>query len=470
MAAAFLALTAGAWSKPATLPAALKALSDPHATTRREAVRWLMNFHDQETEALNQWISNLGEWERRQALLTFHRMGRLAGPSALPAWVEAVTDHEDRLRKFAGNILVQYKTEAVPALVGLITSTLSEARFESATVLGRIKDSASIPALLSALEDREATVRDQVIWALSEIGDASTLPALEAFAAKRPAEAATVIQRLDAFNGAALPWLTRLAESHVDASMRKTAVDRLAASGSDAIPILSRVLKQERDPSVRLQVVISLARIGARINDPDVIPFLLDMVQDPSEVFREKAVWALGRIHDSGDVTHPLVLPALQAALNDPIPRIRLKAVNALAAPAAAQAVPALMAATESTDAHVRRLAVKKLGVCVDTRSIPVLAKTLQDVDAGVRLATVDTLDRMPHEDSLSALTHAMTDTDTAVRRAAVTAVGRRQQWRTVASLKTCLEDPDPAIRRTARDTLKAMGELGVEDFQEIQP
>jgi HEAT repeat protein len=123
-----------------------------------------------------------------------------------------------------------------------------------------------------------------------------------------------------------------------EACARTRAAEALAKYGERAVPPLRRLL-QHSDAIVRDYACMALVRLAPRAEA--AVPDLIEIAGNSaaSDNLRESAILALGQI---GPAASPAV-PVLQAALGEPRPELRRRAVSALAAIATPEAVEILI-------------------------------------------------------------------------------------------------------------------------------
>jgi len=169
--------------------------------------------------------------------------------------------------------------EALPVLLGLVSSPDTAVRANVASALGKLGSCESVaPALLSLLEDPEALVRVMAIQSLGELRCAECVPRLMQGLASDPdplvrLQAAETLGTLK--DRAALPSLTS-ALRDPDEGVRSSAAEALGQCGERGVmPELSALLALERNPLVRASVLSALYQLG----DEAALTLLLDGVE-----------------------------------------------------------------------------------------------------------------------------------------------------------------------------------------------
>lgn len=163
----------------------------------------------------------------------------------------------------------------------------------AAFALGEIESRASMKPLTRLLTHAAADVRANAVWALGSLED--------------PASEAPIIQRINADSDRGVRLAAILALSQLD-------------HPSEAPPVLVRLARGD-DAQLREAALDVL--LG--IEDPTLTSLFMDLVSDPSEEIRLRAVVALGELRSAEAV------PVLTRALRDPSAGVRRAAVDALA-------------------------------------------------------------------------------------------------------------------------------------------
>ena len=215
------------------------------------------------------------------------------------------------------------------------------------------------------------------------------------------------------------------------------------ADPDELVPRLVELLN-DPNPDVRQTAVLALGKIAG----PRAAPALVEKLRDPNPVVRRDSAWALGnlggevvdqvgialveRLGDPSDevktaaaqalgeirATHGLVerLKAILRQADVPTKRAAIQALALLEAPAS---YPALVQALRDDDARIRQGAIAALGELADARALPLIRDRLRhDRDAGVRSEAAFRLGKFGNQTVISALQSAAADDiDTNVRR-----------------------------------------------------
>ena len=169
--------------------------------------------------------------------------------------------------------------EAVPVLLGLVSSRDEGVRANVAVALGKLGSCESVtPALLSLLEDPEALVRVNAVQSLGDLRCTECAPRLRQVLTSDPEplvrlQAAETLGTLK--DRAALPSMMS-ALRDPDEGVRAQAAEALGQLGEHvAIPELSTLLATERSPLGRASLLGALYQLG----DETALALLLDEVE-----------------------------------------------------------------------------------------------------------------------------------------------------------------------------------------------
>jgi HEAT repeat protein len=152
--------------------------------------------------------------------------------------------------------------------------------------------------------------------------------------------------------------------------VRRSAVEGLAQRGGStmAITLLRELREEHRNPSVLNSVLQVMAH-----SQVDVVPALIDCLNDPEADLRIYAALALGEQHDRRAV------PALIRLLHDPDTNVRYHAIDALGHLRAPEAVEPLLDIAQSRDFFLAFPALDALMRIGDPAVAPFLVPLLED-------------------------------------------------------------------------------------------
>lgn len=228
----------------------------------------------------------------------------------------------------------------VQGLSALARSSTAEERARVALALGRTQSPDATAPLRKLLVDEEPSVRDAAAFAVGLLGDAAGLD-----------EERALLGRL-------------AAERKVDGRVALT--DALGRVGADAsLPALAALL-QDPEPRVREQAAVAVGSFALRGKpvDAERQAALLDRLapSEPAPV-RAAVAYALARITKIDEAHAQPIATALQAALGDADPNVRMFAARALAAHPPSRP-NALAEHVDDPDWRVRVNVVRALAKC----------------------------------------------------------------------------------------------------------
>ncbi|WP_214019805.1 HEAT repeat domain-containing protein [Methanoculleus sp.] len=230
-----------------------------------------------------------------------------------------------------------------------------------------------------------------------------------------------------------------------DEEIRAAAVAALQSLGSPAVEFLIMVLSDPHE-GVRIAAAEGIGEIG----DARGVDALILLTGDAGQDVRSAAAAALGRIGDAraidplirlfGDAytgvrsvaaaavaaLGPDALEPLEAALDDPVPVVRLTAARALGIIGNPRSIPLLIRHLEDPAREVGVVAARTLGGFGNPAVEP-LAAVLQGGGKEGRLAAIDALGGIEPGKADEALAYALSDEDLEVREKAATTLMRRR-------------------------------------------
>jgi HEAT repeat protein len=185
------------------------------------------------------------------------------------------------------------------------TRELSDSRILVANLIHRGGDDpAALGVLLDGVgEDLPADVLEGTCFAIGALGDPAGIPYLEKAARHRElAVARAAAQALGQFQGPeAVAALGRLSQ-HPAAVVRSDVVTSLAGRDDEATRVLLRTIgESDPDPDLRASAYSALSRI----NDPALVPYLIDRLKDAPGSARDSAAETLARLTGQSLGTKP---------------------------------------------------------------------------------------------------------------------------------------------------------------------
>lgn len=355
---------------------------------------------------------------------------------AITALAQCLTDDELRetallaLRQIGGEKSIASLGAALPRAAGPARVAIIYALADLASSTESEVEQASVPAvadlLLPYCSDSDPAVRQAAVTALTELGDARALdsltPSLESDERFTRAVATAELlmlcrqmcRRGENIRAAELlqPRLAQPAAAdtaHVRSAVLYALVDAL---GESAMPEVRKALQSD-EPQVRA----AAAELAATRPGPAVTRALADDLPAASSQGKQTILSVLARRGDD------LALPAVQMAMTDADPRVRLAAIAAAAPVGGLKAIPPLvehLAAPDEAEAEAARDALASIRHAEATER---LARMLADAPAPARVGLLQVLARRPAGDDISPVLRCTEDADGAVRVAAFTAL-----------------------------------------------
>ncbi|GEM_PF-3389958 len=201
---------------------------------------------------------------------------------------------------------------------------------------------------------------------------------------------------------------------------------------------------KSRDETIRADIAQALGNF----TDPSALPFLLEIIQNESDVIRAKAAQSLGAY-----ARDPRAIHTLLSLMNDENAAMRGGAVQGLARVNGDERVQtALDKATQDEDSLVRQLAAAALQhQRGDAMAFQRLANTDDLVD--------DEVQKILHDGRLSETDmEAMRHSNPMVRARLIELVGQSRKTNAFSMIFPALNDINPAVRHSGVEVLARMG------------
>ena len=147
-------------------------------------------------------------------------------------------------------------------------------------------------------------------------------------------------------------------------------------------------------------------------------------------------------------------IPALQKALKDPSPELRLCALKTLGGYFEPGTTDSLVAAAGDEDVAVRAMAATLLGNRRQTVTLPTIIQLTKDADAGIRTAAFTSLRYFDDPLAVDALLPLLQSPDAALRGVAVSSLVENSDLRVAGALVGMMKDTDITIRRSVASAL----------------
>ncbi len=217
-------------------------------------------------------------------------------------------------------------------------------------------------------------------------------------------------------------------------------------------------------PSARfLPVLIGLGAIlaaavtgcGERPMEDDVVSYVSELVRGDF-LRRVTAAEELSRVVDENDV---VAVPYLIEALAEPREMYQRYSARALGRIGCYSAIPALIRATRDESDYVRYDAALALGGMDDRRVHRALIEALRDESSYVRWAAAESLGALRAEEAYPRLVSGLRDSSSFVRSASANALGRIGDEAAIPDLRSSLFDRNLWVRNAAARALALLGD-----------
>jgi len=203
----------------------------------------------------------------------------------------------------------------------------------------------AVPTLLAWLSyERSPAKRKLVTWLARRLGRSGRIPRWVVPEFGRNRLAAVGFAILGERSVSALPALANIA-TRTNREAALMAVFAMGKAGPAAVPFLETVLTNHA-AIPRTTAAFMLGGLGT--NAMPAVPTLVQCVNDPDELVAVNALWAVGAVRQD-----ERVFAAVTGALNDPRPRFRMAALQALRS-AGDKAAPFVERALDDPDKGVR--------------------------------------------------------------------------------------------------------------------
>ncbi len=274
-----------------------------------------------------------------------------------------------------------------------------------------------------------------------------------------------------------------------DEEIRAAAVAALRSMGSPAVEFLIMALSDPHN-GVRIAAAEGIGEIG----DESGVDALILLTGDTEQDVRSAAAAALGRIGDAraigplirlfGDgytqvrsvaaaavaAFGPGALEPLEAALDDPVPVVRLTAARAIGLVGNPRSIPLLIRHLEDPAREVGVIAARTLGGFGNPAVEP-LAAVLREGGKEGRLAAIDALGGIEQGKADEALAYALRDEDPEIREKAATTLMRRRAanvWQSTFGSKA-REEKEVSMKSSAgQEDRRASEQSGREEIDTL--
>lgn len=508
----------------------LQTLQDENSTVRKAALDSLTNFDDPRIFDANlKMLQDRSPYVRRAASTN---IGNKPDKRAVQPLLLLLNDPDSGVRSRAAAALGKIgDRKAVEPLLSVLkkegvikdreTGTDGQTWCAAAIALGEIGDQRATPVLIDALNDKQ--LRYCAIRGLGGLRDTRAISPLLKAAGTPPCYNQAVKEALEAYKDPQMIDILTEYLDDKDTDIKKGAIWMLEAfHDPKAIEPLQRLtndpdpqikgaaedairnIKTERYPPLavlptrvtdsRGRTIVTQQR--SRIQDPQVVPALVEKLKNPDDRVRQAAFNDLASIDDPRLVD--LVAPLLGDANKnvacdaarllgmsgdkraiDPLTKVlrgqydrqndlrdwllKEAAISALVATGDTTAVDAVIAVAQGRFSHssptgramIQRSAISALGEVQDDRAIPALLKVVGGEPQGSYAQEVKrSLDAYKNPRMGDIIIRYLGDDNKDIKRGAIVMLGEYREKKAIEPLQRLTNDPDQQIRDAAKDVL----------------
>ncbi|MCP4130538.1 MAG: hypothetical protein GY754_06110 [bacterium] len=355
-------------------------------------------------------------------LQAIEALKNLDNPAAIPYLVSALKIFGEDIRNAAFQALVSKGESAVKSLIRIVQTPvishvpetvlgdeiLSEdeellttgitgvIKARVVEILGEIGDRSAVPALAQALgnKDEDYSVRVFAASSLGKIGDAEAVTVLiYCLNWKDIFINDNVIQSLGQIGDtqAVLPMMVALAKDRgIDYYGLYFVLKEMGAAAAEELVLLLN----EDDVDIRARTCEMLGELRYKPAGER----LISLMQDDAARVRREAVKALGKIAPPAVINDPVVVPVLMQLLKDELLETRIAVIELLGTIGDDEAVEPLLDECANPEPEIRIAAIRALGRLGNKRAADRLPQYLDDVDWEVRKTLVAALELLGHE------------------------------------------------------------------------
>ena len=311
---------AGYFGYPETAELLFQCCDDPDENVRRAAVEHIAFTED--PGVVPRLAETLSHDSPRVRAAAAQALGQVDGRQAFPYLVSAVRDDDPWVRYYAVLSIGRHGyPEAVEILARFVKSSAEapQVRIAAVEALGKISGARAIATLAPLAESEDRDISRAVLSALGLIAHPNAVPPLlAALRSPNPSRRAEAVNALGTHSAAgavgALQWV---AATDSDAQVARLAIEALGRLGTPEG--VGALIALAIDPTHREACVSVLAK-----QPPQRINLVARGLAHGQPAARCATVDALTRMN------HPTATEALEPALHDRDPAVRLAAVTAL--------------------------------------------------------------------------------------------------------------------------------------------
>ena len=372
------------------------------------------------------------------------------GPEIVPLVLPMLKTGSNVGAEHATIILTQFRTQAVPALMPLLTDQDPRIQLRAISALGRMQDPRAIPQIITFLGNADATIANMAEDALCTMGKAASAPLQEALHDKKAVVRRLAARSLGQIGDAnAGQQLLGLVDDEA-ADVRAAAITSLGLLHEQgAVPAIIRLLPTETAVPVREAMAQALYRLNSsKVSVDDLRP----LINDENPMTRRYAVQAAGQLHD------PHFVPILTELLKDEHDEeVRCAILWAFGEIKDAKTKEVLQEQVKAESQMVRWTALIALGKMGDVQVLDQLIAAMTQIHSLISRDFIDGLGGIHDPKATDALIKALAGQDHGVREHAAKQLGLRKEVTAIQPLIKLLDDENPEVQRAAAT---AIGQL----------
>ncbi|MGI5992664.1 MAG: HEAT repeat domain-containing protein [Methanosarcina sp.] len=379
------------------------------------------------------------------------------GEPAVDSLIKALKDDNPQVRSLAALALGRIGDQkAVDSLIEVLDDPSPEVRMSAAFSLGSLGAAEAVEPLIELLKDENENV---VLSAVSSLGELRDPRAVEPIC--------EVLNGILNGNNYDARWKIASAlrgigdPRAIDTLLNLLGDKELGPSVASMLgnfeseQVFGKVIKllDSRDPTTRANAVA----VFEYLQDPDAVPYLVEMLDDGASEVRKEAAFALGfynKPEEAVRIEQPLI-----NALADSEPEVKEAAVRSLGRIKSKESIPYLEELLQDNNQNLQIAAIEALGKIGEPEAVDALTPLLENKKWKVRTEVVVALVEIGGPEAVNSLISLLGDENYRVRQGAAEGLGKFGDQRAVEPLLKALETERERDVRAAE--VRALGELG---------
>ena len=431
------------------------------------------------------------------------------GTHSIPYLMDSLSNEYWMGRSLAAQSLIEMGSDAVSPLVAALQCDNKERRFWSIKILGKMHEKSAFKEIIKFLDDDDPEIRIAAIEALSEFNDPIAIKyIIEKFVDPSWVVRKSASKSIVVFDHLAVqPLLMALTKDNEDMkywalralgeikpkdiapvliqrfkdkswTIRNTTADILSKYGEEMLPDLTTLVKESPDLEIRYWII----RTIGKIQSPDSLMMLYELLEDPSESIRDATQRALAnygmliiddlfalmktdkrRVLESvANIFQQLgpksMLPILCDSLGKYDDHINYWIRKVLVSFKKESLQPVLLL-LESNEDEVRRQSILCIGQIGSKKEATYIEPHLKDEFWPARIAAAEVLGDLGDTSIVPALSEILEDEDEDLASAAIVSLGKLNDERAIPALISTLQREAWSLKFHA---IRILGEMHV--------